>query len=81
MRGTYAIAVNARDVAAPKRSQVIVVSHAAALVDTVSSARDAVRVELAKEDGQTIVGDAIHWMSRPGNGRHDCLDTLDRASS
>lgn len=42
-------------IAAAKRSQVIVVSHAAALVDAISSARDAVRIELAKEDGQTIV--------------------------
>ena len=42
-------------VAAAKRSQVIVVSHAAALVDAVSSARDAARIELSKDDGQTIV--------------------------
>jgi predicted ATPase len=42
-------------IAAASRSQVIVVSHAAALVDAISSARDAVRIELAKEDGQTIV--------------------------
>ena len=40
---------------AAKRSQVIVVSHAAALVDAISSARGAVRIELAKEGGETIV--------------------------
>ncbi|HSD86926.1 MAG TPA: AAA family ATPase [Kofleriaceae bacterium] len=42
-------------IAAAKRSQVIVVSHAAALVDAIGSARDAVRIELAKEGGETIV--------------------------
>jgi len=42
-------------IGAAKRSQVIVVSHAAVLVDAMSSARDAVRVELAKEGGETIV--------------------------
>jgi predicted ATPase len=40
---------------AAKRSQVIVVSHAEALVDAISSARNAVRIELAKDDGETIV--------------------------
>jgi predicted ATPase len=40
---------------AAKRSQVIIVSHAGALVGAISSARDAVRIELSKEDGQTIV--------------------------
>lgn len=42
-------------IAAAKRSQVIVVSHAAALVDAISSARDATRVELAKQGGETVV--------------------------
>jgi predicted ATPase len=41
--------------AAAARSQVIVVSHAAALVDAIGSARDATRIELAKQDGATIV--------------------------
>jgi predicted ATPase len=41
-------------VAAAKQSQVIIVSHAAALVDAISSTRDALRIELTKEDGQTI---------------------------
>jgi predicted ATPase len=44
-------------VAAGARSQVIVVSHAATLVDAISAARDATRIELAKEDGETIVVD------------------------
>ena len=42
-------------VAAAKRSQVIVVSHAAALVDAISSLAHSLRIELAKEDGETIV--------------------------
>lgn len=42
-------------IASAKRSQVIVVSHAGALVDAISSVRDAVSIELSKEDGQTIV--------------------------
>jgi len=44
-------------VAAAARSQVIVVSHAAALVDAISAARDATRIELAKQEGETIVVD------------------------
>ena len=42
-------------VAGGARSQVIVVSHAAALVDAISSARDATRIELVKEHGATVV--------------------------
>jgi predicted ATPase len=42
-------------VAAAKRSQVIVVSHAAPLVDAICSAQDATRIELAKSGGQTVV--------------------------
>lgn len=42
-------------VAAAARSQVIVVSHAATLVDAISAARGATRIELAKEDGGTVV--------------------------
>jgi predicted ATPase len=41
--------------AAARRSQVIVVSHAAALVDRIASASDAVRIELTKVAGETIV--------------------------
>jgi len=44
-------------VAAAARSQVIVVSHAAALVDAISAARDATRIELAKHEGETVVAD------------------------
>lgn len=44
-------------IAAAKRSQVIVVSHAAPLVDAVCAARDAVRIELVKPSGQTQVAD------------------------
>ncbi len=40
---------------AARRSQVIVVSHAGALVDAICAVRDAVRINLSKEDGQTIV--------------------------
>jgi predicted ATPase len=40
---------------ASRRSQVIVVSHAAPLVDAITKARDAVRIELAKQEGETIV--------------------------
>lgn len=40
---------------AARRSQVIVVSHAAPLVDAICQARDAVRVELHKQDGETRV--------------------------
>ncbi len=42
-------------IAAARRSQVIVVSHAAALVDAISSAREAIRIELVKEHGETVV--------------------------
>jgi predicted ATPase len=42
-------------IAAARRSQVIVVSHAAALVDRIASAGDAVSIELAKLAGETIV--------------------------
>lgn len=42
-------------VAAAARSQVIVVSHAAPLVDAIAKDRDAIRVELVKEDGETVV--------------------------
>jgi predicted ATPase len=40
---------------AAKRSQVIVVSHAGALVDAIGAVRDAVRINLSKVDGETIV--------------------------
>ena len=42
-------------IAAATRSQVIVVSHAAALVDAISSAREAIRIELVKDHGETLV--------------------------
>jgi predicted ATPase len=42
-------------VAAATRSQVIVVSHAAPLVDAICASREATRIELAKADGETIV--------------------------
>ena len=53
-------------VAAAKRSQVIVVSHAAPLVDAIARVKDATRVELLKEEGETIVAgrrrvDAPSW--------------------
>lgn len=44
-------------IAAASRSQIIVVSHAAPLVDAIASARDATRIELVKEDGETTVAD------------------------
>ncbi len=44
-------------VSAAKQSQVIVVSHAAPLVDAIATARDSVRIELVKEDGETKVAD------------------------
>jgi len=44
-------------VSAAKRSQVIVVSHAAALVETIAAARDAVLIELSKAEGETVVVD------------------------
>ncbi len=49
-------------VSAAKRSQVIVVSHAAALVEAISASRDAVRIELGKTAGETVV---------PGRNRLD----------
>ncbi len=42
-------------IAAAARSQVIVVSHAAALVDAISAAPGATRIELAKNAGETVV--------------------------
>jgi predicted ATPase len=42
-------------VTAAQRSQVIVVSHAAALVDALTQSPNAIRIELRKEQGQTIV--------------------------
>ena len=42
-------------VAAAARSQVIVVSHAAPLVDAISDAQGAQRIELVKENGATVV--------------------------
>ncbi len=42
-------------VAAAAQSQVIVVSHAAALVDAIATARGATRIELVKEEGETKV--------------------------
>ncbi|MGN6108057.1 MAG: AAA family ATPase [Kofleriaceae bacterium] len=42
-------------VAASARSQVIVVSHAAALVDEIACARGATRIELARKAGATVV--------------------------
>jgi len=42
-------------IAAAERSQVIVVSHAAPLVDALAKAKGAMRVELTKQDGETIV--------------------------
>ena len=42
-------------ISAAERSQVIVVSHAAALVETIAASRDAVRIELEKVNGETVV--------------------------
>jgi predicted ATPase len=42
-------------IASATRSQVIVVSHAAPLVDAIATAREATRIELVKENGETIV--------------------------
>jgi predicted ATPase len=42
-------------IAASRRSQVIVVSHAVSLVDAIATAKDAVRIELVKEGGETKV--------------------------
>jgi len=44
-------------IAAARRSQVIVVSHAAGLVEPIAAAKDAVRIELVKELGATTVAD------------------------
>ena len=44
-------------VAAAARSQVIVVSHAAPLVDVICNAPDATRIELQKHGGETTVAD------------------------
>ncbi len=44
-------------VAAAKRSQVIVVSHAAPLVDAICKTRDGTRIELAKVGGETVVAE------------------------
>jgi predicted ATPase len=44
-------------VEAAARSQVIVVSHAEALVDAISAAHGAMRIELTKEHGATVVAD------------------------
>jgi predicted ATPase len=44
-------------IAAAKRSQVIVVSHAAPLVDAICKTRDATRIELAKTGGETVVAE------------------------
>lgn len=41
--------------AAATRSQIIVVSHAAALVDAIAQGKNVARVELVKEDGETNV--------------------------
>jgi predicted ATPase len=53
---------------AAKRSQVVVVSHAATLVAELASAKDAQRIVLAKQLGETLVEDAEppawHWPSR-----------------
>jgi predicted ATPase len=38
-----------------RRSQVIVVSHAGVLVDAIGVARDVIRINHSKEDGETIV--------------------------
>ena len=40
---------------AARRSQVIVVSHAAPLVEAIAAAREAARVELAKDESETVV--------------------------
>ncbi len=42
-------------IAAAARSQVIVVSHAAALVDAIGAAQGSTRIELAKHEGETVV--------------------------
>lgn len=48
-------------VKAARRSQTIVVSHAAPLVDAICAAREAVRVELEKHGGETkVAGRAAH---------------------
>ncbi|MBV8761039.1 MAG: AAA family ATPase [Deltaproteobacteria bacterium] len=57
-------------IAAAKQSQVIVVSHAAPLVDALAGAKDAARVELAKDGSETVVAnrktvDAPPWQWTP----------------
>lgn len=47
-------------VAAAAHSQVIVVSHAAALVDAIAKTRGATRIELVKEEGETKVAGRRH---------------------
>jgi predicted ATPase len=42
-------------IAASTRSQVLVVSHAAPLVDAITAARGATRIELVKDEGETVV--------------------------
>lgn len=42
-------------IAAADQSQVIVVSHAAPLVDAIAASPKATRIELVKEDGQTVI--------------------------
>jgi len=44
-------------IAAASRSQVIVVSHATPLVDAIAAEREATRIELVKENGETRVAD------------------------
>jgi predicted ATPase len=42
-------------VVAAQRSQIIVVSHAAALVEAIAAERGAIRIELVKDHGETVV--------------------------
>lgn len=42
-------------IAAASRSQIIVVSHAEALVDAIADAQDTTRIELLKDEGETVV--------------------------
>jgi predicted ATPase len=53
-------------IAAAARSQLVVVSHTAPLVDVIGRVKHAVRIELVKEDGETAVAerkllDAPSW--------------------
>ncbi|HWU88192.1 MAG TPA: AAA family ATPase [Kofleriaceae bacterium] len=52
-------------VAAAARSQVIVVSHAAPLVDAICTGRGTTRIELAKSEGATIVAGRSHLDEPP----------------